>query len=65
MRALVCDCCGKVALLSDNPYSNVNAETGFYTMYQDAAERGRMDLCADCFKMLTRAVRETKAGGSE
>jgi hypothetical protein len=65
MRALVCDCCGKVSIVSDNPFPNVNAETGYHTMYQDAAEGGRLDLCEKCFKTLTKAVRETRGGDSE
>lgn len=55
MKAIVCDKCGKVALLEDDkPYMY---PTGVYRLVSDGCKAKDLDLCEDCAGELVEAVR--------
>lgn len=59
MRAIVCDCCGKTVLLSDeHPYAE---PIGMNRLTGDILGRSCLDLCDKCAEKLIAAVRETES----
>lgn len=58
MKAIVCDCCGKVMLIPDrtNTYDN----NGVYRLISDSLDECMLDLCEDCANKLRESVRNTK-----
>lgn len=60
MKAMVCDCCGKVVLISDEPY--MYAPEGMHTLRGDSLPRKDLDLCDDCVESLLAAVAESAGG---
>lgn len=59
MKAIVCDCCGKVILIPDR--TNTYTNTGVHRLISDTAEERLLDLCDDCADKLTETVRNVKA----
>ena len=53
MKAIVCDCCGKVTLL-DSPF---HWPESVYTLSKGSSEAD-LDLCEDCADNLTKAIRK-------
>ena len=56
MKAIVCDCCGKVILIPDrtNTYNN----TGVHRLISDTLDECMLDLCDKCAENLMKAVRK-------
>lgn len=56
MKAIVCDCCGKVILIPDrtNTYDN----TGVHRLITDSHDECLLDLCDKCAENLMKAVRK-------
>ena len=57
MKAVVCDCCGKVILIPDR--TNTYTNTGVHRLISDGEER-QLDLCENCADKLTEAVRNVQ-----
>lgn len=57
MRAIVCDCCGKVMLLEDNHYS----PEGIHHLTGCILGRSDLDLCTECAEKLIKATRGQEA----
>jgi hypothetical protein len=55
MKAIVCDACGKVILLSEAQTYHEN--NGVHRLIGDILDRGEVDLCDDCAGKLLEAVR--------
>ena len=62
MKAMVCDCCGKTVLISDEPY--MYSPEGMHTLRGDSLPRKELDLCEACVDRLISAVKES-AGGED
>ena len=59
MRALVCDCCGKVSILS-SPF-DIYLETNFHQIQHCGEPNDSIEICNECFEKLIAAVRKVEA----
>ena len=58
MRAIVCDCCGKVVLLADDEY---RLPDSIHHMTGHLLGRSELDLCTECAGKLIQATRGQEA----
>lgn len=58
MKAIVCDCCGKVILLPDETCTY--GETGIHRLISNTLSHSQLDLCDLCADNLMKAVRNIK-----
>ena len=58
MKAVVCDCCGKVVLIPDS--GRIYGETGIHRLVADTLDYTSLDLCEECAGKLMDAVRNTR-----
>ena len=57
MRAIVCDCCGKVVLLEDNQFF----PDCIHHLSGNVLGRSELDLCTECAEKLVKATRGQEA----
>ena len=58
MKAVVCDCCGKVVLIPDS--GRIYVESGIHQLFSDTLDFTKLDLCDECAGKLMDAVRKTR-----
>lgn len=58
MKALVCDCCGKVVLIPES--CRDYGETGIHRLIADTLDYSVLDLCQECADKLMEAVRNVR-----
>jgi hypothetical protein len=56
MKAIVCDCCGKVILIPEEEY--IYGLTGVHHLVSNTLDKRELDLCDDCAEKLMKAVRD-------
>jgi hypothetical protein len=62
MLAIVCDCCGKTRLLSED--ETYHRPSQFSVVTRDRARPEKFDLCEECTEKLVVAVRKGKTDES-